>query len=75
MNKKQLNAHWLVIDWGTTNFRAFAMSQQGEVLDNIELSLGLLQVKEGEFAQELENVLSGWLTEYQHLPIYMAGMV
>ncbi|PSU33910.1 2-dehydro-3-deoxygalactonokinase [Photobacterium lutimaris] len=75
MIKKQLPAHWLVIDWGTTNFRAFAMGEQGDVLDKVELSLGLLQVKEGAFAIELENVLSGWLAEYKHLPIYMAGMV
>ncbi|MGF1733762.1 2-dehydro-3-deoxygalactonokinase [Photobacterium satsumensis] len=75
MMKKQLPAHWLVIDWGTTNFRAFAMGKQGDVLDKVELSLGLLQVKEGEFAIELENVLSDWLDEYKHLPIFMAGMV
>ncbi|MGR5063873.1 2-dehydro-3-deoxygalactonokinase [Photobacterium sp. DNB22_13_2] len=75
MTKKQIPAHWLVIDWGTTNFRAFAMGEQGDVLDKVELSLGLLQVKEGEFAIELENVLSGWLAEYKDLPIFMAGMV
>ncbi|AJR05330.1 hypothetical protein C9J03_08770 [Photobacterium gaetbulicola] len=75
MIKKQIPAHWLVIDWGTTNFRAFAMDAKGDVLDKVELSLGLLQVKEGEFASELEDVLSGWLAEYKHLPIFMAGMV
>lgn len=75
MAKKELDANWLVIDWGTTNFRAFAMSSQGVVLDKVELSLGILQVKEGEFSRELEKVLSGWLSEYKHLPVYMAGMV
>lgn len=66
---------WLIIDWGTTNFRAFAMLDGGALVDKIEQPLGLLQVRDGEFAQELECVLKAWLGDYQHLPIYMAGMV
>ena len=65
----------LILDWGTTNFRAFAMSKEHELLSTKSLPLGLLQVNNGEFAQTLEQVLKEWLVAYQDLPIFMAGMV
>lgn len=66
---------WIILDWGTTNFRAFAMSEDGELVDRVEHKLGLLQVQDGNFADQLQAVLSDWLGEFEHLPIYMAGMV
>lgn len=69
------NVDWLVIDWGTSNFRAFAMQEDGTLVGKTERNLGLLQVEGGEFASVLESILQDWLGEYQHLPIYMAGMV
>ncbi|MBU2878970.1 2-dehydro-3-deoxygalactonokinase [Aliiglaciecola sp. 3_MG-2023] len=65
----------LIIDWGTTNFRAFAMSANYQLVETKELNLGLLQVEQGKFAETLKLMLSQWLPEYQSLPIYMAGMV
>ncbi|MCZ2720391.1 2-dehydro-3-deoxygalactonokinase [Marinomonas sp. 15G1-11] len=66
---------WLIIDWGTTNFRAFAMNKEGVLVSKTERPLGLLQVKNNQFSSSLKVVLEGWLGEYQHLPILMAGMV
>ncbi|WP_440877346.1 2-dehydro-3-deoxygalactonokinase [Thalassotalea sp. PLHSN55] len=66
---------YLVIDWGTTNFRAFALSASHKVIDIKELNLGFLSVENGKFAETLQEMLADWLPEYQHLPIYMAGMV
>lgn len=68
-------ASWLIVDWGTTNFRAFAIDELGNVVAKIEKPMGLLQVKDGEFASALESVLTVWLSHYQTLPIFMAGMV
>lgn len=75
MSIEHNNLSHLIIDWGTSNFRAFAINQQGEVADQQTLALGLLQIKAGQFAHELQQVLSHWLSHYQTLPIYMAGMV
>ncbi|MBM7035220.1 2-dehydro-3-deoxygalactonokinase [Vibrio ulleungensis] len=72
-NKDEIS--WLILDWGTTNFRAFAMDDQGQVIDKIERKMGLLKVKAGGFDSYLESLLSDWLEVYQHLPVYMAGMV
>lgn len=66
---------WLIIDWGTTNFRAFAIGLNDELLDTIELKRGLLNIKREDFQSELKNILSRWLSNYHDLPIYMAGMV
>lgn len=68
-------ADWLVIDWGTTNFRAFALDKSGNILDRIEKPVGLLQVKNKQFADTLENILKGWINHYESVPVYMAGMV
>ncbi len=66
---------FLIVDWGTTNFRAFAINHDSNVHAKIELPMGLKQVKDGAFAKELEHVLESWILGYQELPIYMAGMV
>ena len=75
MNKNLLSKGYLIVDWGTTNFRVFLMNKQGELVKNKELGLGLLQVKDNDFANALEGVLSQWLDNYKSLPIIMAGMV
>ncbi len=66
---------WLIIDWGTTNFRAFAMDNNGQLVDKIDRKLGLLQITDAKFAEALSHVLSDWLGDFQSFPIVMAGMV
>lgn len=66
---------FLIVDWGTTNFRAFAIDNENEVHAKIELPMGLKQISNGEFAKGLEQALASWMTNFQKLPIYMAGMV
>ncbi|MGR5338995.1 2-dehydro-3-deoxygalactonokinase [Vibrio astriarenae] len=68
-------AAWLIIDWGTTNFRAFAMTEHGREIERIEKHIGLLSIENGQFSEALKQVLSEWITDYQRLPIVMAGMV
>lgn len=66
---------YLIIDWGTTNFRAFAIDGSGQCIDKIERKMGLLSVADGQFSHVLADTLSNWLTDYQQHPIFMAGMV
>ncbi|WP_211245052.1 2-dehydro-3-deoxygalactonokinase [Thalassotalea mangrovi] len=65
----------LIVDWGTTNFRAFAMDVEHKLLATQEAPLGLLQVENGRFAEALEQQLQAWITPGGQLPVYMAGMV
>jgi len=66
--------HWIAIDWGTTNFRAFLMQGSLQV-SRINQACGLLSVEKGQFAQTLQALLESWLEQYGNLPIVMAGMV
>ncbi|MBU2881218.1 2-dehydro-3-deoxygalactonokinase [Psychrosphaera sp. B3R10] len=75
MEKAREQIHHLIIDWGTTNFRAFAMSDTDQLIETKEAPMGLLQVPNNEFATALEALLNDWLDDYKSLPIYMAGMV
>lgn len=70
-----LEKHYLVVDWGTTNFRAFLLDENNKLVDSESLHKGLLQVTDGQFADVLETILKNWLPDYKHLPILMAGMV
>ncbi|MER2491305.1 2-dehydro-3-deoxygalactonokinase [Catenovulum sediminis] len=73
MNHSTINH--LIIDWGTTNFRAFAINANGEIVSQTASALGLMQVKDGAFANALQTILENWLQDYHHLPVYMAGMI
>lgn len=64
-----------VVDWGTSNFRLFGVDYQGGLIDTIEAPLGLLQIDDGKFAEALEPKLKAMTTDYQHIPVLMAGMV
>ncbi|MBU2924840.1 2-dehydro-3-deoxygalactonokinase [Colwellia sp. 1_MG-2023] len=75
MKRTKLSAGYLIVDWGTTNFRVFHMSNDDKLLKKQELPLGLLHITDGNFAKALENVLADWLRSYKKLPILMAGMV
>ena len=68
--------HHIIIDWGTTNFRAFAMSKEHELLDSITLAIGLLNIEKDDFSSTLKQVLENLIGKhYKQLPVFMAGMV
>ncbi|GEA02258.1 2-oxo-3-deoxygalactonate kinase [Alteromonas sp. KUL17] len=64
-----------VVDWGTSNFRLFGLDSKGVLVDTIEAPMGLLQIKDGKFAEALEPKLKAMASSYQHIPVLMAGMV
>ncbi len=65
----------IAIDWGTSNLRASLLNSKGEVLDKRRKNLGILEVKDGTFAAELDNICGEWLTDHQNIPVLMSGMV
>ncbi len=69
-----MNNHWIAVDWGTTNFRAFLINHD-EIKERLSAPLGLLQVTDRQFATTLQSLLGEWLTKHDKLPILMAGMV
>ncbi|KAE9527541.1 2-dehydro-3-deoxygalactonokinase [Testudinibacter aquarius] len=68
--------NWIAIDWGTTNFRAFLVSKNGEVIEKITAAKGLLSVAQEEYSSVLHDLLLPWEKyQFKKLPIGMAGMV
>lgn len=64
----------IVIDWGTTNFRAFLLGSDGAVLDCRSSTAGLLNVPDKNFAGTLRVQVADWL-QAGETTIVMCGMV
>ena len=68
-------AEWVIVDWGTTNFRAFLMTSDNQCIDRVECNTGLLNVMDDQFEHTLANNLAKWNITTSRLPVFMAGMV
>ncbi|QLK62030.1 2-dehydro-3-deoxygalactonokinase [Enterobacteriaceae bacterium Kacie_13] len=69
-----MTKHWIAIDWGTSNFRAFLMNEN-QCVDEISAACGLLNVPDRQFAAALQPLIQLWLDQFPQLPLLMAGMV
>jgi 2-dehydro-3-deoxygalactonokinase len=65
----------LALDWGTTSLRAFLVAADGTVTEQRTAPLGILQVKNGDFAEAVEEIAGPWLARYPALPILASGMI
>jgi 2-dehydro-3-deoxygalactonokinase len=63
------------IDWGTSSFRAWAMTADGEVQDAVEKASGILTVPNGDFDTAFEEALHPWLAVDPGIPIIASGMI
>lgn len=64
----------IAVDWGTSSLRAYRLDGQGVVLERRAAPLGIMQVREGAFAQALESQVGSWL-QAGETRILMSGMV
>src|SRR5579862_5534635 len=65
----------IVADWGTSNFRAWALAGDGAVLDSLSDHRGLLSVEDGRFAETFRAVCGPWLEDAERLPALLSGMI
>ena len=65
----------IAIDWGTTSFRAYRLSEQGNILDKRETSNGIISVKEGQFAETFVVQVGDWMDAEPDARVVMCGMV
>ncbi|MCY9802596.1 2-dehydro-3-deoxygalactonokinase [Vibrio scophthalmi] len=75
MTKKSLIPSWIAVDWGTSNFRAFLMTEDGLAIDKITASCGLLAVPDGLFSETFRQLTSPWAGKIESLPVLLGGMV
>ena len=65
----------ILIDWGTTNFRAWLVAADGAVMDRRDAALGIMQVPADGFPAALDRQVGGWRSAHPGLPVLMSGMV
>lgn len=63
----------IVADWGTTNLRVFACSEDGTILKRAQSPQGIKSVPEGGFPTVLRQTINK-MGEYGELPIFVCGM-
>ena len=65
----------IAIDWGSSSFRAYLMSAEAEVLDEVASSDGIATVAAGAYPATLKRVIGRWLEAHPSLPVIASGMV
>jgi len=63
----------ILIDWGTSSFRAFRV-ENGAVTDRRESGMGILRVEPGGFASGLRGEIGPWLGDGE-THVLMSGMI
>ncbi len=61
-------AHWIAVDWGTSNLRAWALSDEGRVLDSAESDRGMARLTAPEYPGALTGLAGDWI-EGAHDPV------
>ncbi len=65
----------IAIDWGSSSFRAYLVSLDGEVLDQVASGDGIGSVAAGAYPGTLKRLVGRWLEAHPSLPIVASGMV
>src|SRR5277367_5228279 len=70
-----MSAVLIAIDWGSSSFRAYLMSPDAHVLDEVASADGIGSVAVGAYPTMLERLIGRWLEAHPSLPVVASGMV
>ena len=62
----------ILVDWGTTNLRAYLVNNSGKVLETRQRPQGIRNVEDGKFSDTIRDILKGWDST---CPVLMSGMI
>lgn len=65
----------IVVDWGTTSFRAFLLSAAGAIIDSRETDDGIQTCAGTGFEAILMDRIGPWTTAHGALPVIALGMI
>lgn len=66
----------ILIDWGTTNARAYLVGPDGTIREKRSSPSGIRNVPEGDFRSAFEGLVGGWSDEAGNRPpVLMSGMI
>jgi len=69
------SAAWIAVDWGTSNLRAWGMSERGEIILHAASGNGMARLAQGEFEPALLELVADWLAPGQKTVAIACGMV
>ena len=65
----------IAIDWGSSSFRAYLMSPDAEILDEVASGDGIGTVAAGAYPATLKRLIGRWLEAHPSVPVIASGMV
>ena len=66
---------FIAVDWGSKNFRAYAIDEHGEIRQRAKAHQGIQRCKDDSYAQILRRLLGKWFNKYPNVPVLMSGMI
>ena len=66
--------HWVALDWGTSNFRAYLM-ENNNVIDQVSTQEGMKFVDQNEFESTLVKNITPWKKKFDINIVIASGMV
>ncbi len=63
----------IVVDWGTSNFRAYLFARDGSIARQHQAAAGILTVADRAFEAVLEREIGGWLNS--DCDVFLSGMI
>ncbi|HRJ68000.1 MAG TPA: 2-dehydro-3-deoxygalactonokinase [Beijerinckiaceae bacterium] len=63
----------IVVDWGSSNFRAYRFGVEGALIERHQAEAGILTVRDGAFEDALEREIGHWLDP--ETEILLSGMI
>ncbi len=64
---------WIAVDWGTSNLRVWAMTDDGRELGHRQSNAGMAGLEPGQFEPELLALIGDWLGRAK-MPVICCGM-
>lgn len=75
MSERAMSDRLIIVDWGTSNFRAFLVdAASGECLDSRRAESGIRALESAEFPHYCRKQVDDW-RDNGRVPVYLAGMV
>lgn len=65
---------WVAVDWGSSNLRAWAMTDDGQVLARAGSDRGMLALTPDDYEAELLRVIGDWLPATGRMAVRVCGM-
>jgi len=65
----------IVADWGTSSFRAYRLTADGEILEGRRAAAGIMAIDDGAFEDAFEALVGDWLDAVPVVPVVLSGMI